>query len=75
MLHCINTPVFMASPPLSDKDAIAAATAMAKALGLELIQEHRAGVALNLARLMAQAQLVMSVPLPGDLEPASIFTP
>ncbi|MGE0668415.1 MAG: AtzG-like protein [Sphingomonadales bacterium] len=65
----------MSAPPISDKDALAAATAMAAALGLDLIQEHRAGVALNLARLMTQAHLVMSVPLAEDMEPASIFTP
>ena len=53
----------MPAPPISEKDALAAASAMAKVLGLELIPEHRAGVALNLARLMAQAALVMSVAL------------
>ena len=65
----------MPAPPISEKDALAAASAMAKVLGLELIPEHRAGVALNLARLMAQAALVMSVTLPEDVEPASVFMP
>lgn len=65
----------MSHSPVSDKDALAAARAMATLIGLEIIQEHRAGVATNLARLMQQAELVMAVPLPADVEPASIFTP
>ena len=65
----------MSPSPAPDKDALAAARAMATLIGLEIIPEHRAGVATNLARLMVQAELVMSVTLPTDVEPASVFTP
>ena len=65
----------MSHSPISDKDALAAARAMATLIGLDIIPEHRAGVATNLARLMLEAELGMSVALPADIEPASIFTP
>jgi hypothetical protein len=64
-------------PPaeISEDDALTAVDAMSRLVGLPLLPEHRAGVALNLARLMVQAQLVQSVVLPEETEPASVFTP
>jgi hypothetical protein len=37
--------------------------------------EYRAGVAVQLAALRAQARLVEEFPLPDELEPAPVFTP
>ena len=37
--------------------------------------EYRDGVAVQLAALMRQAQLVLEFPLPDDTEPAAVFTP
>jgi hypothetical protein len=37
--------------------------------------EYRAGVAVQLAALRAQARLVEEFPLPDDLDPAPVFTP
>jgi hypothetical protein len=61
--------------PISEDDALSAVDAMSRLLGLPILPEHRDGVALNLARLMAQARLVQSVALPEETEPASVFTP
>ncbi len=64
-------------PPaeISEDDAMTAVDAMSRLVGLPILPEHRAGVALNLARLMVQARLVQSVVLPEETEPASVFTP
>ena len=65
----------MPAPPISDYVALAAVDAMSVLAGLPIHPEHRAGVALNLARLMVQARLVQSVVLPEETEPASVFSP
>jgi hypothetical protein len=44
-------------------------------VGLEIPAEYRAGVAAQFLALMAQADLVLSVPLPDELEPATVFMP
>ncbi len=44
-------------------------------VGLDIAPEYRAGVAAQFLALMAQADLVLGVPLPDDLEPAAIFLP
>lgn len=62
-------------PEISEDDALTAVDAMSRLIGLPILPEHRAGVALNLARLMVQARLVQSVALPEETEPASVFTP
>lgn len=62
-------------PEISEDDALTAVDAMSRLIGLPILPEHRAGVALNLARLMVQARLVQSVVLPEETEPASVFTP
>ena len=62
-------------PEISEDDALTAIDVMSRRLGLPILPEHRAGVALNLARLMVQARLVQSVALPEETEPASVFTP
>jgi hypothetical protein len=62
-------------PEISEDDALTAIDVMSRLLGLPILPEHRAGVALNLARLMVQARLVQSVALPEETEPASVFTP
>jgi hypothetical protein len=50
-------------------------TILAAAIALPLDPAHREGVALNLGRLLAQADIVMSLALPPDTEPAPIFRP
>jgi Protein of unknown function (DUF4089) len=40
---------------------------------LNIPPEYAAGVAENLARLLAQAKLVMELELPADMEPAPVF--
>lgn len=62
-------------PEISEEDALTAVDAMSRLIGLPILPEYRSGVALNLARLMAQARLVQSVALPEETEPASVFTP
>ncbi len=62
-------------PEISEDDALTAVDAMSRLIGLPILPGHRAGVALNLARLMVQARLVQSVVLPEETEPASVFTP
>jgi hypothetical protein len=57
---------------MTDVDLV---TALAAAIGLPLNPAHREGVALNLARLLTQGDIVLSVPLPPDTEPAPIFRP
>jgi hypothetical protein len=43
--------------------------------GLDIAVEYRAGVATQFAALMAQADLVLSFPLPDELEPGPVFMP
>jgi Protein of unknown function (DUF4089) len=40
---------------------------------LNIAPEYAGGVAENLARLLAQAKLVMEFELPSDMEPAPVF--
>ncbi len=40
---------------------------------LNIPPEYAAGVAENLARLLAQVKLVMEFELPSDMEPAPVF--
>ncbi|HUZ73463.1 MAG TPA: DUF4089 domain-containing protein [Stellaceae bacterium] len=49
--------------------------AAAAAIGLAIAPEHRPGVILNLERIAALADTVMSFPLPEDEEPAPVFRP
>ena len=44
-------------PEISEDDALTAVDAMSRLIGLPILPEHRAGVALNLARLMVQVEL------------------
>jgi hypothetical protein len=60
---------------MSDEDLDHLITSLAASMALPLDPAHRAGVAANLRRLLAQAELVMSVPLPPGTEPAPIFRP
>ena len=57
----------------SDIEAYVDATA--RLIGLTLNPAHRPGVVVNLGRIAAMAALVMEFPLPGDTEPAPVFTP
>ncbi|HEU0203372.1 MAG TPA: DUF4089 domain-containing protein [Burkholderiaceae bacterium] len=49
--------------------------ATAALIGLPIPSECRAGVIENLERMQQIAQLVMSFPLPADVEPANTFKP
>lgn len=49
--------------------------ATAEAIGLPLPPEYRASVAEHVATLLALGELVMSVPLPPELESAQVFRP
>jgi len=60
---------------MSDEDLDQLTTSLAAAIGLPLAPAHRPGVAANLGRLLAQADIVMAVPVPADTEPAPIFRP
>ncbi len=60
---------------MNDEDLERLVTGLAAAVALPLDPAHRAGVALNLGRLLAQADIVMSVAIPPDTEPAPIFRP
>jgi hypothetical protein len=60
---------------MPDEDLDHLITGLAAATGLPLDPAHRAGVAANFARLLAQANIVMAVPLPPGTEPAPIFRP
>jgi hypothetical protein len=60
---------------MRDEDLDRLITGLAAATGLPLDPAHRPGVAANVARLLAQADIVMAVPLPPDTEPAPIFRP
>jgi len=44
-------------------------------LELNIPEEYAADAAENLARLLAQAKLVMELELPPDMEPAPVFRP
>jgi hypothetical protein len=46
---------------------------LAAMVGLTIAAAHLPGVARNLATLLDQAELVMAVPLPAELEPAPVF--
>jgi hypothetical protein len=60
---------------MSDEDLDFLTTGLAAAIGLALDPAHRVGVAANFGRLLAQADIVMAVPLPLDTEPAPVFRP
>jgi hypothetical protein len=49
--------------------------ALAQLAGLEIPAEYRDGVATQFLALMVQAELVLSVALGDDIEPAPVFTP
>jgi Protein of unknown function (DUF4089) len=49
--------------------------AAAALIELPLDPAHRPGVILNMQRIADMAALVMSFPLPDDVEPAPIFHP
>jgi hypothetical protein len=60
---------------MTDEDLDRLMTGLAAATGLPLDPAHRPGVAANFRRLLAQGGIVMSVPVPPDMEPAPIFRP
>ncbi len=60
---------------MTDEDLDHLITGLAAATGLPLDPAHRPGVAANFKRLLAQADIVMSVAVPRDTEPAPIFRP
>jgi len=49
--------------------------ACSRLLGMQIPASYQAAVALQLAALLAQAQLVLDWPLADELEPASLFRP
>jgi hypothetical protein len=49
--------------------------ALGMLVGLDIATEYRAGVAAQYLALMAQADLVLSVPPRDELEPAPVFEP
>ncbi len=60
---------------MSNDDPDHILTALAAAIALPIDPAHLAGVATNVRRLLAQAEIVMSVALPPETEPAPIFRP
>jgi uncharacterized ferredoxin-like protein len=44
-------------------------------VGLDIAPEYRAGVAAQFIALMSQADLVLGLPLPDELEPGPVFLP
>ncbi|HXW71795.1 MAG TPA: DUF4089 domain-containing protein [Methylocella sp.] len=50
-----------------------AVTVLGSLLELNIPAEYTAGVAENLALLLAQAKLIMEFELPSDVEPAPVF--
>ncbi len=65
----VSLPLAIADP------AFTQALASAKALGLEIAPDHRAGTLTNLARNAAITAPLLAFPLPDEIEPAPIFTP
>jgi hypothetical protein len=49
--------------------------ALGTLVGLDIATEYRAGVAAQFIALCAQADLVLSIALPDELEPAPVFVP
>jgi len=62
----------LADRPFDVETYVDAAAAL---VGLPLDPAHRPGVILNLQRIAEMAALVMSFPLPDDIEPAPVFLP
>jgi hypothetical protein len=60
---------------MTDEDLDQLITGLAAGITLPINSAHREGVATNLRRLLAQAEIVMAVPLPPGTEPAPIFRP
>jgi hypothetical protein len=60
---------------MTDDDLDRLVTGLAAAVGLPLDPAHRPGVTANFRRLLAQGDIVMSVAVPPDTEPAPIFRP
>jgi hypothetical protein len=60
---------------MNDDEIDRLVTGLAAATGVPLDPAYRPGVAANLMRLLAQGDIVMSVALPFDTEPAPIFRP
>ncbi len=60
----------MADRPIDAASYVDAAAAL---IGLPLDPAHRPGVILNMRRIAEMAALVMSFPLPDDVEPAPVF--
>ncbi len=60
---------------MTDEDLDRLITGLAAAIALPLAPAHRAGVSANFRRLLAEAEIVMSVPLEPETEPAPIFRP
>ena len=48
---------------------------LARVAGIEVPAAYQEGVAIQLAAALAQADLVMGLSLPEDLEPAPVFRP
>jgi hypothetical protein len=47
----------------------------ATTIGLAIAPEYRAGVVESFRQLAASAELVMSFPLPDEVDPATVFRP
>jgi hypothetical protein len=60
---------------MTDADLDHLINGLSAVVAVPLDPAHRPGVAANLSRLLAQADIVMSVPVPPDTEPAPIFRP
>lgn len=58
-----------------DKQDEQVALAAAALIGVSIRPEHLGGVAAQFRTLRDRAELVMSFPLPGDIEPAPVFQP
>ena len=62
-------------PPEPVFDADAVIDAMAPLLGLRILPEYRAGIAVNLQATARFARLILDVPLDDHAEPAPVCRP
>lgn len=60
---------------MSDVDSGIEVRALGMLVGLQLAADYRAGVTAQYLALMAQADLVLGIPLQDELEPAPVFRP
>ncbi len=60
---------------MSDEEIDRLVTGLAMAMALPLDPAHREGVCTNFRRFLDQADIVMSIAIPPETEPAPIFRP